>query len=189
LNDEQIGRIRAYICLLERWNRSISLVSTADMSFLLERHIGESLFALSVVSIEHGRLADVGSGAGFPGIPIKIVRPDVDLLLFESNQRKSAFLAEVIRVLRLSPASVIQSRYELDARPLQLDFLTSRALGSYSALLKWGRSQLSATGNIVLWLGRDDAASISSESHWNWRDRILIPTSKQRVLLIGEPRF
>src|ERR1700722_10303866 len=77
--------MRAYIDLLLAWNRKISLTSIENPAEIVKLHFGESFFANSALSISRGRLADVGSGAGFPGIPIKMLAPDLHLSLIESN--------------------------------------------------------------------------------------------------------
>ena len=94
------GAIRTYISMLVRWNSRISLTTVVDPVEILKFHFGESLFAISKVPISFGRLADVGSGAGFPGLPLGIFLPDLEVVLIESNVKKAAFLSEVIRELK-----------------------------------------------------------------------------------------
>src|SRR5579862_4995269 len=93
--------VRAYISLLLRWNERISLTTITDPVEILRFHFGESMFAASAVPIRNGRLADVGSGGGFPGLPLKIMVPSLDLVLIESNAKKASFLSECIRELNL----------------------------------------------------------------------------------------
>src|SRR5689334_6164175 len=88
-------RIRAYIALLSEWNRKISLTAVTDPIEIVKFHFGESLFAAYTLEIGDGRLADVGSGAGFPGIPIALAVPCVQVTLIEANAKKAAFLYEV----------------------------------------------------------------------------------------------
>ena len=97
--DDQILQIQDYIKILLTWNDKVSLTAIRDPLEILYRHFCESMFAGISVPIERGRLADVGTGAGFPGLPLKILRPSLRLLLIESNIKKAGFLAEVIRVL------------------------------------------------------------------------------------------
>jgi 16S rRNA (guanine527-N7)-methyltransferase len=179
--------IRGYVDLLQRWNRRVSLTSLDDTREILERHFGESFFGVQAVPILQGRLADVGSGAGFPGIPIKLASPQVDLVLIESNVRKAAFLSEVIRTLGLTGAQVMNRRTEeIGSLVGSLDFVTARALGHIDALLKWSRFSLRHGGKLVLWLGARDAKDVLLSGDWNWRSPVLIPTSQSRVLVIGE---
>jgi 16S rRNA (guanine527-N7)-methyltransferase len=189
LSPDQLALLRKYVDLLELWNRKISLVSPSDISQLLERHVGESLFAASAVPIQHGRLADVGTGAGFPGIPLKIYVPGLELTLIESNQRKSAFLSEAVRSLHLTSCKVVGTRYEDIDSSEKFSFIACRAVGNYEDLLRWARSRLTEDGELVLWLGMDDAQLLSKITGWNWREPIIMPGSNRRVLLVGRSGF
>ena len=105
-------QIRIYIALLLEWNRKISLTAVTDPADIVRFHFGESLFAASALEILNGRLADVGSGAGFPGIPLAMAIPRIQATLIEANAKKAAFLSEVARRLQLSNVSVVRSRME-----------------------------------------------------------------------------
>jgi 16S rRNA (guanine527-N7)-methyltransferase len=144
------------------------------------------MFAASAVPIRNGRLADVGSGAGFPGIPLKILIPTLDLVLIESNTKKATFLSECIRELGLVGAEVVRSRFEdLDKRALDFNFITARALGGYEGLIEWAQESLASSGALVLWLGQDDAVELENESSIEWRPPIIIPNSDRRTILVG----
>src|SRR5437870_11009420 len=108
----QLVSIAAYLALVKEWNQTIPLTSIEENSEIVAQHFGESMFASSLVPMERGRLADVGSGAGFPGVPLKIASPELRLTLVEPNAKKCAFLREVQLVLGLSGVEVIRSRYE-----------------------------------------------------------------------------
>src|SRR5258707_1805533 len=103
LSSAQLERLRAYLDLLVKWNSKINLTAVLNFDEIVTRHFGESLFAarqLLLTPIAKSAI-DVGSGAGFPGIPMKIWNESVDLLLIESSQKKAAFLREVVRTLCL----------------------------------------------------------------------------------------
>jgi 16S rRNA (guanine527-N7)-methyltransferase len=187
--ESQCQQIRSYISLLLRWNRSISLTTVTDEMEILQFHFGESIFGLRAVSgIEIGRLADVGAGAGFPGVPIRIFSPDLELLLIEANAKKCAFLSEVVRALNLENVRVVRGRFEeINASERDFDTIAARALGNYDDLLDWTASRLSSRGRIALWLGEGDAGRLSTVSGWKWRPAVPIPGSKQRVILSGTP--
>jgi 16S rRNA (guanine527-N7)-methyltransferase len=180
-------RIRDYISLLLAWNRKISLTTVIDPIEILRFHFGESFFAVIQVPMGNGRLADVGSGAGFPGIPVAMLAPGIQVTLIEANLKKAAFLSEVIRRLDLSNAIVLRARMD-DAARNGLDFITARALGHHEQLTAWSSRSLSASGRLILWVGEDDAAVIMRESAWVWQDPVRIPGSRRRVLLIGSYR-
>ena len=182
-------RLRAYVSLLLRWNSKISLTTVTDPAEIVKFHFGESLFAVSTLPIKRSRLADVGSGAGFPGLPIAMAVLGLDLTLIESNAKKCAFLSEVVRSLELDGINVFHGRME-DLQPDsgRFDFITARALGQHDELLSWAAEHLAPSGRVVLWLGEEDAGSISRNPGWSWKDPMLIPGSKRRFLLVGSPK-
>src|ERR1700683_1000863 len=178
--------IRTYISLLLRWNEKISLTTITDPLEILRFHFSESMFAASAVPIRNGRLADVGSGAGFPGLPLKIMVPSLDVLLIESNAKKASFLSECIRELNLLGAEVVRRRFEdTGGRGSKFELITAPALGGYPDLIKWAQESLAPGGRLVLWLGQDDAIRLQREPSIEWRSPIAIPNSDRRVLLVG----
>jgi 16S rRNA (guanine527-N7)-methyltransferase len=186
---ELLERIRAYIPLLLKWNQSVSLTAITDIDQILRFHFGESLFALSMLPVEKSRLADVGSGAGFPGIPLAMASPSSNVTLIESNAKKFAFLSQVIRELRLKNAFALRCRMEDVKGPDRLfDLITARALGQFKPLLRWSRERLTPSGRIALWLGEDDVSEVSSEPGWEWRTATAIPGSERRFILSGSSR-
>jgi 16S rRNA (guanine527-N7)-methyltransferase len=186
VNDQQVLQIQQYIKILLQWNEKINLTAIRDPLEILNRHFCESMYAAVAVPVENGRLADVGSGAGFPGIPLKIIRPDLQVFLIESNIKKATFLAEVIRELGLTDARVMVSRYEeLGEEVAPLDFACSRALGEFSAFLEWARSDRIAAKQVILWIGARDLAEIQKVRTWEWREPIPVPNSLRRLLLVG----
>jgi 16S rRNA (guanine527-N7)-methyltransferase len=181
-------KIRAYIALLLKWNRSISLTTVTDPAEIIKFHFGESVFAASALKFTESRLADVGSGAGFPGLPLALAVPSLDVKLIESNTKKCAFLSEVIRALSLPNATVFRGRMEeFPPGSANFDFITARALGQFDDLLKWSLTHLAPGGKIVLWLGDDDARELSRAPGWTWDQPILIPGSIRRYLLMASP--
>src|SRR5580693_7024620 len=107
VTDAQIAQIQQYMSLLLKWNDAMNLTAIRDPLEILYRHFCESMFAASLIPVGGGRLADVGSGGGFPGLPLKIARPDLDVCLIDSNVKKATFLAEVVRELDLPGARVL----------------------------------------------------------------------------------
>jgi len=185
-SDLLCDQIRTYIDLLLRWNQKTSLTTITDPAEILRFHFGESLFAAGTVPIRHGRLADVGSGAGFPAVPIRMVSENLGVILVESNQKKATFLAEVVRELYLKNVDVRRSRMnDVDLTREKVDFVSARALGIDDDFLKWSHSTLNSDGSVVLWLGAADASGISQNVGWKWSDPIRIPQSDRRVILRG----
>lgn len=188
-SDEQCSKIRAYIDLLLRWNRSLNLTTVTRPAEIAGRHFGESIFASKLLPVENCRLVDIGTGAGFPGLPLKIAVPSIDLILIDSNKKKCAFLAEVARALALSGVEIRAARFE-DLRPEDVDakLVTARAVGEFKTLLQWSCRALSRRGHIALWLGGEDATRISTDPSWIWQPATKIPESQRRFVLIGRPR-
>jgi len=188
LDDAMLAQVQAYVGLLIAWNKRISLTTVIDPHEVMKFHFGESLFAASVIPIQVGRLADVGAGAGFPGIPLKILNPCIDLKLIESNAKKCAFLSEAVRKLGLSDVEVVHSRMESVPSDLgPFDFVAARAVGNHAGILSWAKQRLSPLGKVVLWIGGEDANKLSSERGWNWHSPVMIPGSRQRYILVGSP--
>ncbi len=184
--DDQVLQIRDYIKILLSWNHKVNLTAIRDPLDILYRHFCESMFAGICVPIERGRLADVGTGAGFPGLPLKILRPGLQVFLIEANLKKAAFLAEVIRMLGLRDAQVLVRRYdELGEEIAPLDFACVRALGEYPAFLDWAHSDHLGAKEVVLWIGSQDLPGILKIPTWDWREPIPVPNSLRRLLLVG----
>src|SRR5579862_4279118 len=116
--------IRTYISMLLRWNSRISLTTVVDPVEILKFHFGESLFAISKVPISFGRLADVGSGAGFPGLPLAMFVRDLEVVLIESNLKKATFLSEIVRELKIDNVAVSRMRAEDIGEKAYFSFVT-----------------------------------------------------------------
>src|SRR6266852_7934449 len=183
---EQLSMIQRYITMLLAWNEKVNLTAIRDPLEILYRHFCESMYAVTAVPLQKGRLADVGSGGGFPGLALKIISPGLQVFLIESNVKKATFLAEVVRDLELTDARVLVSRYEeLGEEITPVDFVCSRALGEFDKFLNWAGSARLAAGQVVLWAGGRDVEDIKKMHGWSWREAIGIPHSLQRFLLVG----
>jgi 16S rRNA (guanine527-N7)-methyltransferase len=185
---DQIARIRDYVAILLRWNRSVSLTSITDPEEIVGRHFGESMFASKLLPVENCRLADVGTGAGFPGLALKIASPGMQITLIESNKKKCAFLSEVVRSLGFAGVEILPERFE-QIRPesIQANIITSRAVGEFKQLLRWSGNALVRRGHIVLWVGAEDSTRIARTPGWTWQPAVRIPDSQRRFILIGRP--
>jgi len=189
VSNQQVQQIQQYMTVLLAWNEKINLTAIRDPLEILYRHFCESMWAATAVPVENGRLADVGSGGGFPGLPLKIIRPDLQVFLIESNIKKATFLAEVIRELGLADARVLVSRYEeLTEEVAPLDIICSRALGDFQPFLEWAASGRVAASQVVLWIGARDLDEITKIATWSWREPLPVPNSLRRLLLVGTKR-
>jgi len=194
LTELQLQQISAYIDLFIRWNARMNLSAVRDADGVVTRHFGESLFAARHLfpgdtdRPSSSRLIDVGSGAGFPGLPIKIWSKDVPLTLIESNQKKASFLREVIRRLGLKDGTVFCGRAE--SFPGQAEVVTLRAVERFEAALGVATRLVLPAGRIALLIG---AAQIEPARGFardiSWQPATPIPQSFRRVLMIGQKGF
>lgn len=185
LSESQLQQIQRYIAILLLWNERLSLTTITDPSEILARHVAEAVLALPHLPTE-GRLADVGSGAGFPGLSLKIFLPNLQVLLIEQNTKKATFLNEAIRFIHLGGASVAKSDYRtLPPSAGPFDVVTVRALGDYRGLLRWSLDRLTPAGKVVLWLGESDATKLAHLPNWTMQPPIKIPETRHRVLQIA----
>jgi 16S rRNA (guanine527-N7)-methyltransferase len=187
--DDQVLQIQQYIKILLTWNEKVNLTAIRDPLEILYRHFCESMYAAEAIQGRGGRLADVGSGGGFPGLPLKIIRPDLRVFLVESNLKKATFLAEVVRELELNDTQVLVRRYEeLHEEIAPLDYVCSRALGDFPAFLTWAASDQTGAKQVILWIGARDLPEIQKISRWEWQEPISVPHSLRRLLLVGTKR-
>jgi 16S rRNA (guanine527-N7)-methyltransferase len=152
----------------------------------VSRHIGESLFAGRHLA-RPGDLftaADLGSGAGFPGLPLKIWAPSLRVTLIESQNKKATFLREVIRALQLKDAEVFSGRGEdLDQR---FDVVTLRAVEHFEAALAAAARLLAPNGRLALLIGDPQVAIARNQlRQLQWSEPLAIPLSRARVLLVA----
>jgi 16S rRNA (guanine527-N7)-methyltransferase len=133
IDPPQVQLFLLYLKQLKTWNQSVNLTAITKDEDIIVKHFIDSLAALKAVDIEPGsHILDIGAGAGFPGIPLKIVRPDLCVTLVEPVHKKSAFLHFIVGVLRLKNIDIFQGTIELfKSRPRSTtlyDYLTARAL-------------------------------------------------------------
>jgi 16S rRNA (guanine527-N7)-methyltransferase len=179
-------QVQTYIALLLDWNRRMALTAITDPEEIVRLHFGESMFAASAVPIRNGRLADIGSGPGFPSIPISMVNEEIIGVPIESNSKKSTFQSEVARRLSLTNVHPYRGRMEdFLFSEADFDWITARALGDFPSLFRWSKQALAHEGRLVLWLGSNDAATLAASAEWAWNEPIPIPNSDRRVILVG----
>ena len=191
LSADQLNHISIYIDLLLRWNARINLTSVRQPEAIVTRHFGESLFAARHLFPKPGlpaSLIDVGSGAGFPGVPIKLWAPQLHLTLIESNQKKVAFLRQLARTITLTDINVFPSRAEAYSGP-PADVVTLRAVERFSSALPTAARLVAPGGQLALLIGQAQTAQATEllpAAAWN--APIPLPLSASRVLLIGRSR-
>lgn len=188
LSSDQVGQVLAYLDLLLRWNRKINLTAIRDGEEVVTRHFGESLF-LSRWAKLGGRCLDVGSGAGFPGLALKIVFPDLSVVLLEPVAKKRAFLKEAARTCGMKYVEVCGDRLEEFARTNRgqpFDAVTSRAVGGLGKLVPLAAGLLKTNGLICLWVTSAQSATFVVESKsFAWGVPISLPLARHRGICIG----
>ena len=188
LSPDQLCQVSIYLELLLRWNARIGLTAVRDPEEIITRHFGESFFAARHLFSPDAPAAtaiDIGSGAGFPGFPLKIFSPSLDLTLVESNNKKVAFLREVVRALDLpTGVRVLASRAERVEASATL--VTLRAVERFENALPIARKLLAPNGRLALLIGSAQRQTAeSSLPDLRWENPIALPLSTNRILLIG----
>ena len=145
------SRLLDYLALLDRWNKTYNLTAIRDPREMLVKHLLDSLAMARFV--EGGRLADLGTGPGLPGIPLAIAKPALQVSLVESNGKKARFLREAVRQLGLSNARVLESRAEAVAEPGSFDIVTARALDRLAGIIAVGGHLLAPKGRLLAMKG------------------------------------
>jgi 16S rRNA (guanine527-N7)-methyltransferase len=162
LSPDQIGQLIAYLELLLRWNKKINLTGIRDAQSCVSRHFGESLYLGRWVEL-NGRLLDIGSGAGFPGLCLKIIFPNLWVTLLEPVAKKRGFLKEAARVCGMNFVEVRGERLEdfaCLASPPLFDAATARAVGHLEEVIPLASRCLKPGGDLFLWLSRRQTSEL-----------------------------
>jgi 16S rRNA (guanine527-N7)-methyltransferase len=186
LDEPRLRSISTYIDLLLKWNARINLTAIREPSEIVQRHFGESLFAAKSLldqKLLHTAI-DLGSGAGFPGVPFALLAPDVQVTLIESQQKKATYLKELVRALGLSNVKVFAGRAEGYSGTADLVML--RAVEKFEQALRMAVRLTNEGGRVALMIGSGQVAAarkLAVEVIWN--DAIQVPCSLSRELLVG----
>ena len=194
LSDMQLESISIYIDILQKWNQRINLTAVRDPQGMVTRHFGESLLAAQHLfprgsstnkAEAQARVADLGSGAGFPGFPLKIWTPAIHLTLIESNQKKATFLREAARVLKMNDVEVFSGRAE-EFHPKTADLVTMRAVERFESVLPTAARLLARSGRMALLIGEAQVEKARyALPSFQWTQPVLIPNSESRILMTG----
>lgn len=159
LTVEQINSLFIYLTELKKWNQKINLTAINDEKDIIIKHLLDSLSFLYGFAPAPGlRLLDMGSGAGFPALPIKIAHPELSIVMVESVKKKTSFLRHVIRTLKLTETEVLDTRTEelSDSILSSCDIVTARAFSNMKAALSAGMPLLKPGGLLVLSRGPEE---------------------------------
>jgi 16S rRNA (guanine527-N7)-methyltransferase len=193
LTSEHVKRLQVYLELLLRWNAKINLTAIRSAEECVTRHFGESLYLVRFAELE-GRLLDIGSGAGFPGLALKITSPSLQVTLLEPVGKKRAFLKEVARACEMDLVEVRSERLsEFVKQQIQneqhqrFDAATSRAVGRLAGLIPEAAKCLKEAAGLYLWLSHDQHEEVrrSSKGWIAWTTPIALPLAKNREIWCG----
>ncbi len=148
LPDDFIERTELYNDLIVSWSEKINIVSRNDLGILLERHILDSLTPVSEIP-DSGSLLDIGSGAGFPAIPIAFIRPGLNITALESRQKKTLFLKEAVNRLKLANVTIHTGRLEDYQFGFPVDIATVRAVAITEKILRSLKTVVKPDGKII----------------------------------------
>jgi 16S rRNA (guanine527-N7)-methyltransferase len=154
-------RLEALVSTLERWQKAINLVGRTTMGDIWSRHVLDSAQLQPLIPQEAQTLTDLGSGAGFPGLVVAALRPDLEVTLIESDARKAAFLGEASRRMTLEkPVKIVIGRIEAVA-PARGDVVTARALAPLGQLLGWADRHRTAPAICLFHKGKGWQAEVT----------------------------
>lgn len=187
LDDALLASINVHLELLVRWNQHMNLTALRSPEEMVQRHFGESLFAArELFSRDSSQdVFDLGSGAGFPGLPMKYWAPNLQLTLIEGHGKKATFLREVGRALHLSGLTVLNARAESISQRSTL--VTMRAVEKFEHALPAAAKLVAPNGRLAILIGesqRERALSLLPPGQSRSLD---LPSSEQRILLIWTP--
>jgi len=184
LSPKQLQHLADYLDLLLRWNARINLTAVREPEQIVTRHFGESLFLAQTVKREEtGSTIDIGSGAGFPGIPLNIYAPNVVVTLTESHNKKATFLNEVIRKLTLTNINVFPGRAEESGRTA--DLITLRAVEKFEGAVAIAGKLVNPSGRLALLIGAGQVDAAKRLLPGFEIETIPVPQSRERVLLVA----
>jgi 16S rRNA (guanine527-N7)-methyltransferase len=187
LTQSQYDLLVRYTQLVRDWNQRINLVSRRDTGRILSYHVIDSLAVQRLIPPD-ARVCDIGTGAGFPGIPIVLVRPDVKMFLIESSQKKSRFLQTAVAELGLESVEVLNERAEL-LTGLDCDVILSRLSGPLRDVVEYARPHRRPKGTIILYKTRDSAEELRKAGRVLARHKLRITGSHDVFLpLSSVPR-
>lgn len=167
LTDEQVEKLTRYYELLIEWNEKMNLTALTEPEDVALKHFCDSILLLKYADIPQGNsLIDVGTGAGFPSVPVKIVRPDIKLCLLDSLNKRLTFLTEVVNELNLTDVKIVHSRAEDGAKKVELrekfDFATSRAVAQLNVLSEYCLPYVKVGGAFIAMKGKYSEEEIAN---------------------------
>jgi 16S rRNA (guanine527-N7)-methyltransferase len=184
VDSQTAGKFSEYVSLILRWNGRVNLTAVREEDGILSRHIVESIALVRILPTTIETLLDFGSGAGLPGIPIALCRPDIQVTLAESQGKKAAFLREAARVLRLS-ARVHAGRAE--ALEERFDCVAMRAVDRMATAVAAAAALVKPGGLLALMTtqGELNGLKAAAGAEFGWAAEMALPGGDTRVVALG----
>ncbi|MGD0520429.1 MAG: 16S rRNA (guanine(527)-N(7))-methyltransferase RsmG [Terracidiphilus sp.] len=184
LDPIQASRFESYLSLILRWNARVNLTAIRDEEGILSRHFVESITCARALPAGIATLLDFGSGAGFPGIPIALCRPEIDVTLAESKGKKAAFLQEAIRTLDIT-AKVHSQRAQL--LPATFDCVTLRAVDRMELAVQAATQLVRSGGWLALMTTHAELPKLKAAAwpEFSWTQLVPLPGGTDRLLALG----
>ena len=165
LNEQQISKFQRYLELLLEWNEKFNLTAITDKDEIEEKHFIDSIELVKYFDLKSKTLLDVGSGAGFPGIPLAIIEPTLKVTLLEPTGKRVTFLKEVVKELQLTNVDIIQGRAEELGTREKYDLVTARAVKELNILLELCFYLVKVGGSFVAYKSAAIDEEISNAKH------------------------
>jgi 16S rRNA (guanine527-N7)-methyltransferase len=187
LDTRTAGQFADYVSLILRWNARMNLTALRDEEGILSRHIIEAITLVGILPAGISTLLDFGSGAGLPGIPIALCRPEIAVTLAESQGKKAAFLQEAVRLLELS-ARVHAGRAE--ALGSTFDCVVMRAVDRMAEAMKLAVALVASDGWLALMTTEGEVNGLKAAvgAGFSWLEPVRLPGGERRLMALGTRR-
>lgn len=188
LDAAQAKSFEDYLSLLLRWNERVNLTAIRDEEGILKRHFVESIACAQALPANIHKLLDFGSGAGFPGLPIALCRPEIAVTLAESQGKKAAFLSEAVRVLGVD-AKVYSGRAETLGS--EFDCVTMRAVDKMEKAVQAAARLVRPSGWLALMTTENELErlKLAAGAQFAWAGVVRLPGGEDRLLALGERKI
>jgi 16S rRNA (guanine527-N7)-methyltransferase len=188
LGREARTKLLEYLALLEKWNQVYNLTAIRDVDKMVSGHLLDCLAVVPYVS--GARVLDVGSGAGFPGIPLAVAKPDIQVALLDSNHKKAAFLRQAVAELQLKNASVVCERVESWHAAEKFDCIISRAFAEIAEFVSLSAHLLAPGGVLAAMKGvhpYEEVRRLPRDFRVMYVHRLAVPglAAERHLILIG----
>ena len=200
MDHDQAVQFSRYAQILQQWNKKINLTSITDPMEIAVKHFLDSV-APSACIPQQGTLLDIGTGGGFPGVPLKILRPQQSMVLIDGVRKKINFVKQVLRELNLANIEAVQVRAEdflsHHSKTKQFDIIVSRALADVDALFKLAAPLMQPEGRMVLYKGAHTVAPTTKLNGFQYNGKRFVCsemtyrlpfTSHRRTVLVFSPQ-